>query len=162
MHVNNNGCTDIQLTFIRRSIPSDVFKSLVMSLVWLASTMATQRSLVFQLINYGEAISQERWRSTDPQVHQTASFDHLLSQLHWRGQTFFKVASLAFQCVHGAAPNYISPDLCHVADMPGRCHPRSASTTEPHREHTLKCQQSWPPESETVCLHPLSCLSRNP
>ena len=55
----------------------------------------------------------------------------LLCQLHWlraRERITFKVATLAFQCLHGTAPSYLSADLHRVADMPARSRLRSAST----------------------------------
>ena len=57
----------------------------------------------------------------------------LLRQLHWlrAGEIIsFKMASLAFQCVHGTTPNNMSADLRRVADVSGRYHLRSASSME--------------------------------
>jgi len=47
----------------------------------------------------------------------------LLHRLHWLRppqRISFKLALLAFRCLRGLAPTYLSDSLRHVADLPGR------------------------------------------
>ena len=55
----------------------------------------------------------------------------LLHRLHWLRapqRISFKLAVLAFRCLRGLAPTYLSDSLRHVADLPGRQRLRSASS----------------------------------
>ena len=57
----------------------------------------------------------------------------LLRDLHWlriRERIDYKLAVLAFRCLHGLAPSYLSCDLRRVADIDGRRHLRSASSAQ--------------------------------
>jgi len=57
----------------------------------------------------------------------------LLHRLHWLRapqRISFKLAVLAFRCLRGLAPTYLSDSLRHVADLPGRQRLRSASSAD--------------------------------
>ena len=62
--------------------------------------------------------------------------DHItpiLCELHWlpiRKQILYKMAVLAFHCIHQSAPTYLSEMFTSSADVHGRCHPRSADCCE--------------------------------
>ena len=123
-----------QLRTVRRSVPTDTFRSLVVSLVLarldygnatLAGLPAYQVRRLQSVMNAGARL-----------IFGSAKTEHvtpLLRQLHWlkAGERInFKVATLAFQCLHGTAPGYLSAELHRVADMPARSHLRSASTMQ--------------------------------
>jgi len=44
----------------------------------------------------------------------------------------FRLAALAYRCLHGLAPSYLSDELHRVADTASRQRLRSASTAAPH------------------------------
>ena len=57
----------------------------------------------------------------------------LLHWLHWLRapqRIPFKLAVLAFRCLRGLAPTYLSDSMRHVADLPGRQRLRSASSED--------------------------------
>jgi len=57
----------------------------------------------------------------------------LLHRLHWLRapeRISFKLAILAFWCLKGLAPTYLTDSLQHVADLPGRQRLRSASSAD--------------------------------
>jgi len=57
----------------------------------------------------------------------------LLHQLHLPRapqRISFKLAVLAFQCLKGLAPTYLTDSLQHVADLPRRQRLRSASSAD--------------------------------
>ena len=65
--------------------------------------------------------------------------DHItpiLRELHWlpiRQRILYKMAVLAFHsfhCIHQSAPTYLSEMFTSTADVPGRCHLRSAHRGE--------------------------------
>jgi len=55
----------------------------------------------------------------------------LLQQLHWlkmEQRIEYKLALLAYRCLHGLAPPYLADDLQRVSDLDARRRLRSAST----------------------------------
>jgi len=57
----------------------------------------------------------------------------LLHRLHWLRapqRIPFKLDVLAFRCLRGLAPTYLSDSMRHVADLPGRQRLRSASSED--------------------------------
>ena len=62
--------------------------------------------------------------------------DHItpiLRELHWlpiRQRILYKMAVLAFHCIHQSAPTYLSEMFTSTADVPGRCHLGSAHRGE--------------------------------
>ena len=55
---------------------------------------------------------------------------HRLHWLHAPQRISFKLAVLAFLCLRGLSPTYLSDSLRHVADLPGRQRLRSASSAD--------------------------------
>jgi len=54
-----------------------------------------------------------------------------LAGLHWlrpAERIKFKLATLAYRCLHCSAARYLSAQLTHVADIPSRRHLRSSAT----------------------------------
>ena len=57
----------------------------------------------------------------------------ILLELHWlpvRQRILYKMAVLAFHCIHLSAPMYLSEMFTSTADVPGRCYLRSAHRDE--------------------------------
>ena len=69
-----------------------------------------------------------------PLVFSASRSDHvtpLLRRLHWlraAERITYKLALLAYRCLHGLAPAYLADDLRPVTDLPGRRRLRSASS----------------------------------
>jgi hypothetical protein len=120
-----------QLRSIRRSVPDEVFQSLVVSLVLshldygnatLAGLPANQHRRLQSVMNAAARLIYRRRRS-----------DHvspLLRDLHWLKspeRINFKLAVIVYQCLHGTAPRYLADSLERVADI-GRRRLRSASS----------------------------------
>jgi len=66
--------------------------------------------------------------NVDKREHTTP----LLRQLHWLhvpDWITFKLATLMFQCINETGLEYLSSDVRHVADVPGRKHLRSAASS---------------------------------
>ena len=118
-----------RLRSIRRSLSSSVFQSLV-------------ASLELSRLDYGNATlagitSLQLWRLQSVMnaaarlVFSASRSDHvtpLLRRLHWlRAQ--YKLAVLAYRCLHGLAPAYLADVLHPVTDLPGRRRLRSSSTS---------------------------------
>jgi hypothetical protein len=54
-----------------------------------------------------------------------------LAGLHWlraSERIYFKLATLTYRCLHGAAPSYLSCDLRRLADIPSRRRLRSSAS----------------------------------
>ena len=69
-------------------------------------------------------------------VFSASRYDQIMPLLHrlqWlRAPQWisFKLAVLAFRCLRGLAPTYLSDSLRHAADLPGRQRLRSASSAD--------------------------------
>jgi hypothetical protein len=67
-------------------------------------------------------------------VFQARKYDHitpLLRELHWlsvRERIDFRLAVIAYRCLHGTAPAYLANELHRVSDCEPRRRLRSAST----------------------------------
>jgi hypothetical protein len=135
-HVNKvaGGCYAAlrQLRSVRRSVPADVFRTLVGSLVisrldYCNSTLAGIPSTILHRL-------QSVMNAAARTIASLPSFAHvssLLAELHWLRapeRITFKLAVLAYRCLHGTAPSYLSTSLRRVADMPSRRRLRSSST----------------------------------
>ena len=55
---------------------------------------------------------------------------HRLQWLRAPQRISFRLAVLAFRCLRGLAPTYLSDSLRHVTDLPGRQRLRSASSAD--------------------------------
>jgi len=79
------------------------------------------------------AVSDECSSTTSVQCSRYDQIMPLLHRLHWLRsprRISFKLAVLAFRCLRGLAPTYLSDSLRHVADLPNRQRLRSASSAD--------------------------------
>jgi len=123
-----------QIRGIRHSVTRPVAESLVVA-------------LVLTRLDYGNALlvglPQQQLAKLQSVLHAAArlingarKFDHItpmLLDLHWlpiSRRIEFKLAVLAFRCLRGLAPSYLSGELQRVADLESRRRLRSASTAE--------------------------------
>ena len=116
------------LRSIRRSVSAGTFQELVVSLVLsrLDYENATLAGLPVYLLNQLQAVMNAGTRLI---FNASIGLPPFLRQLHWLrvpDQITFKLATMMFQCINGTALGYLSSDVCHVADVPGRKHLRSA------------------------------------
>ena len=111
---------------------SRVVATLVAALVFtrLDYGNATLFGLPGRLLNRLQAVINAAARL----VCSARKFDHitpLLVDLHWLGireRIDYKLAVLAYRCLHGLAPTYLSDDLHRVADIDSRRRLRSATS----------------------------------
>ena len=135
-HVNKvaGGCYAAlrQLRSVRRSVPVDVFKTLVGTLVisrldYCNSTLAGIPTTVLHQFQSVMNAAARTVASLPPFGHVSS----VLAELHWLRapeRINFKLAVLVYRCLHGTAPNYLTTSLRRVADMPNRRQLRSSST----------------------------------
>ena len=126
---------------IRRSLTTDAAHSLVRvdycnrllaagpkyPLEKLQSVLRAAARLVLQL-PYRASVSDIMRR----QLHWV-EMTPILRELHWfpiRQRILYKMAVLAFHCIYQSAPTYLSEMFTSTADVPGRCHLRSAHRGE--------------------------------
>jgi len=137
------GCTDsIELFFfilrrlrsIRRSLTRSVFQSIVVDLVLSKLDFGNATLAGFPL--YQLRRLQSVMNAAARLVFSAGRYDQimrLLHRLHWLRapqRISFKLAVLAFRCLRGLTPTYLSDSLRHVADFPGRQRLRSASSAD--------------------------------
>ena len=121
-----------QLRSIRRSVPEDIFKNLVVSLVLtrldygnatLTGLPSCQLSRLQAVMNAGARL-----------IFRASKFEHItqmLINLHWLRapeRIVYKVAVLTYKCLHGTAPSYLANNLSRTSDAPGRGRLRSAAS----------------------------------
>ena len=120
-----------QLRQIRRSVPTDTFQTLVVSLVLTRLDFGNSvlAGLPVYLVRRLQSVLNAAARLT---YHLRRS-DHItdaLVCLHWLRvpeRVDFKISVLPYKVLHGLAPWYLGP-LNRVADLPGRRPLRSAGT----------------------------------
>ena len=122
------------LRSIRRSVSMPVMRSLVVALVLTrldygnASLAGLSGQVLFKLQSVLNAAARL--------IFLARKFDHvtpLLRELHWLRipeRIQYKLALLAYKCLNGMAPPYLSREFRRVADTEGRQRLRSASTAE--------------------------------
>lgn len=121
-----------QIRSIRRSITRPVLLMLVSSLVLtrldygsatLAGLPATQLGRLQTVLNAAAKL-----------IFSLRKYDHvtpLLKELHWLRvpeRITFRLATLAYRCQHGMAPQYLAVQLRRTADIESKQHLRVAST----------------------------------
>jgi len=122
-----------QLRSVRRSLPRSVLQSLVSSLVlsrldYGNATLAGIPSYLLQRL-------QSVMNSAARLVFSSSKYDHitpLLRQLHWLRapeRIEFKIAVLAYKCLHGTAPSYLVDELHRASDVEARRRLRSSSSS---------------------------------
>lgn len=121
-----------QLRSVRRSLSPTVLRTLVVSLVLtrldygnatLAGIPAYQLRRLQAVMNAAARFVANLPRS----AHVTAT----LADLHWlrvAERIQFKLATLTYRCLHGAAPRYLSVHFRHIADIPSRRRLRSSAS----------------------------------
>ena len=123
-----------QIRSISRSVSQQTLQSLVVSLVLsrLDYGNATLAGVASNQLDRLQSVTNAAARL----VCSARKCDHitpLLHDLHWLRvpqRIEFKLAVLAFCCLHGMAPPYLARELRRVADMDSRRRLRSASTFE--------------------------------
>jgi hypothetical protein len=121
-----------QIRSIRRSVSRHVLMSLVVSLVIsrLDYGSATLAGLPSNLLDRLQCALNAAARL----VCSARKYDHvtpLLRDLHWLRvpeRIQFRLAVLAFRCLHGLAPSYLATEIRRVADVNSRQRLRSASS----------------------------------
>jgi len=122
-----------QIRSIRRSVTQQVVQTLVTSLVLTRlhygnATLAGLPTTQLDRLPVMNAAARL--------VCSARKFEHitpLLRDLHWLRvpqRIEFKLAVLAFRCLHGTAPPYLSCELRRVADIVSRRWLRSSSTSD--------------------------------
>ena len=121
-----------QIRSVRSCIPRQALHSLVVSLVLsrLDYGSATLAGLPAYLVDRLQSMMNTAARL----IYSARKYDHvtlLLYELHWlkmRQRIDYKLAVLAYRCLHGIAPSYLSSGLRRVADLDARRRLRSSST----------------------------------
>jgi hypothetical protein len=109
-------------------------------------------SLVLPRPDYGNAVlagipvhlqlQQSVMNAATRLIYSSSRFDHitpLLRRLHWlkiRERIHFKLAMLAYKCLHGSAPSYLTDKFNHPAEVEARRQLRSTSSPSLTVRHT--------------------------
>ena len=119
---------------MRRCLPVDIFKSLVVSLV--LSRLDYGNAVLCGLPDYQYRRLQSVLHAATRSMYSLRRYDHVtpaLIKLHWLSavdQVNFKVATLVYCCLHGLAPSYLSSTLHRVSEVETRCRLRSLADTD--------------------------------
>ena len=136
-HVNRtvSGCFYAlrQLRSVRRSVPSDIFQSLVASLVLtrLDYGNATLAGISLKLINRLQSVLNAAAR-TIVGLRRRDHISQTLADLHWlrvAERIDFKLAVTVYHCLHDSAPKYLSRDICRTSSLASRSRLRSSSSS---------------------------------
>ena len=129
-----------QLRVIRRSLPTEVLKTLLHAFV--SSRLDYCNSLLFGMPNCDIDKLQRVQNAAARLVGGLARFDHvtpiLRDTLHWlpvKQRIVFKIATLTFKCLTGQAPGYLQTLCLPVSSSQPLARNRSASRgdlIEPH------------------------------
>jgi len=122
-----------QLRTVRRSVPPDVFRSLIASLVLtrLDYGNAALAGISTRLINRLQSVLNAAAR-TVVGLHKRDHVTQALKSLHWlraAERIDFKLAVTVYRCLHGTAPSYLTRDIIRTADLPCRSRLRSSAST---------------------------------
>ena len=121
-----------RLCSIRSSVTKPVFVSLVVSLVLsrLDYGNAALAGITDRLMDRLRSVLNAAARL----IHAARRTEHvtpLLHDLHWLRfpeRIDYKLAVLAYRCLHGLAPSYLADEFIRVSEIESRRHLRSAST----------------------------------
>ena len=129
-----SGCFAVlrRLRSIRSSVTRPVFVSLVVSLVLsrLDYGNATLAGITDRLTDRLRSVLNAAARL----IHAARRTEHvtpLLRDLHWLRypeRIEYKLAVLAYRCLHGLGPSYLADEFIRVSEIESRRHLRSAST----------------------------------
>jgi hypothetical protein len=146
-----------QIRSIRRSTTRSAVKSLVVALVLsrLDYGSATLAGLPATLLDRLQSVLNAAARL----VYAARRYDHvtpLLRDLHWLSfpeRLDFRLAVIAYRCLHGTAPAYLADELHSVADCESRRRLRSASTAAlvvPATRHSTIGDRAFPVAASRV------------
>ena len=129
-----SGCFAVlrRLRSIRPSVTRSVFVSLVVTLVLsrLDYGNATLVGIPDRLMNRVRSVLNAAARL----IHAARRTEHvtpLLRDLHWLRypeRIEYKLATLAYRCLHGLGPSYLADEFIRVSEIGSRRHLRSALT----------------------------------
>jgi hypothetical protein len=154
---------------IHQSVPASAYQTLLVSLVLtkLDYGNAVLSGLSVYLIRRLQSVMNAAARSIAG-LRRSEHITTTLAGLHWlqaSERIDFKLATLTFRCLHGAAPSYLSCDPRRLADIPSRRCLRSSASNALYvqqpgcRRLVTECSLSLPLVSVTIFL-PLSHLRR--
>jgi len=123
-----------QLRSLRRSIPSSVYQTLIVSLILtrLDYGNATLAGLPVYLVSRLQSVMNAAARSIIG-IRRSEHITSTLANLHWlkvSERIKFKLAVLTYRCLHGAAPWYLTDDIRLLFDIPSRHVLKSSSRNE--------------------------------
>jgi hypothetical protein len=121
-----------QLPSIRRSVPASAYQTLIVSLVLtkLDYGNAVLSGLPAHLIRRLQSVMNAAARSIAG-LRRSEHITTTLAGLHWlraSERIDFKLVTLTYRCLYGAAPSYLSCDLRRLADIPSRRRQRSSAS----------------------------------
>ena len=155
---------------MRRCLPTDIFKSLVVSLV--LSRLDYGNAALCGLPDYQYRRLQSVLHAAARSIYSLRRYDHVtpvLIELHWLSavdRVNFKVATLVYRCLHGLAPPYLSSTLHRVSEVETRRRlrlsadtdilltPRSRLVTAGDRSFSVAGPRIWNDLPETVRAAP--------
>ena len=122
-----------QIRSIRRSVSQPILRTLVASMVLcrLDYGSSTLAGLPAHQLNRLQSVLNAAARL----ILSGRKYDHvtpLLRQLHWLKmpeRVTYRLAVLAFRCLHGLAPSYLADELHRASDIEGRRRLRSSSSS---------------------------------
>ena len=123
-----------QLRSLRRSIPSSVYQTLIVSLILtrLDFGNATLVGLPAYLVSRLQLVMNAAAKSIIG-IRRSEYITSTLVNLHWlkvSERIKFKLAVLTYRCLHGAAPRFLIDDIRQLSDIPSRRVLRSSSRNE--------------------------------
>src|SRR5208282_803413 len=142
-----------QLRTVRCSLTDNAMATLIHA--FISSRLDYCNSL---LVGVGEGLLQKSQRVQNAAarlVTGTRKYEHItpvLRALHWlpaRQRIVFKIAMLAYKCLHNLAPSYLADELLPLESVHGRRQLRSASHLEMFITRTRTI--SFGPRAFAVC-----------
>jgi hypothetical protein len=121
-----------QLRSIRRSVPALAYQTLIVSLV--PTKLNYGNAVLFGLLAHLIRRFQSAMNAAARSIANLRLSEHItttLAGLHWlrvSERNDFKLATMTSRSLHGAAPSYLSCDLCRLADIPSRRRLRSSAS----------------------------------
>jgi len=151
IHMYDALSRSLELISIRHQVPTAVFQSLVVALVFsrLNYCNSVLAGLPANLIQRLQSAQNAAARL----IYRIRRYDHItdaLISLHWLRvpeRISFKIAVLTYRSLNGSAPSYLSSYFTSVADVPSRHRLRSASTgrlTTPFIRRSTVGKRSFP------------------
>ena len=113
-----------QLRSIRRSVPTSVYQTLIVSLTLtkLDYGNATLAGLPVYLVSRLQSVMNAAARSIVG-IKRSEHITPILASLHWlkvSERIKFKLAVLSYRCLYGVVQRYLADDIRRVSDIPLR------------------------------------------